>query len=275
MEKKTEMPNVLGVALLHKCNFNCSHCGYLYTGENDDHGIKPDYRLKWEQIMALLEDCKKTEEMNWAFIINGGEPTLWEEGDLGLIDVLLETQKAGVRPAYNTNGSYFTEPTQCCDFFHKYADNAEMPLMTAVSIDDFHDNFDREKGRAESLDNIIEVLDEMPAEKREMHRVHVITIVTKDPASALPPEMKTYYEAKGITFGDFPLQPIGRAKKLMDRMPDPPESMKSGPNMAYEMTFANVIGDYYTRHGKNVAKLGCLKDLVDESCIPRFNSYKH
>jgi hypothetical protein len=76
--------------------------------------------------------------------------------------------------------------------------------------------------------------------------------------------MKEYYEARGITFGDFPLQPIGRAKKLMDQMPEPPEFMKNEPNMAYEMAYANVIGDYYTRHGKNVAKLGHLKDLVAE-----------
>ena len=175
---------------------------------------------------------------------------------------MLETQKAGVRPAYNTNGSYFLDYAQCYDFFDKYADNAKMPLMTAVSIDNFHDNYDRERGRAESLDNIIKTLDEMPDEKKAMHKVHVITIVTNDPASALPAEMKTYYEARGITFGDFPLQPIGRAKNLMDQIPEPPESMKGEPNKAFEMTFANVIGDYYTRHGKNVAKLGNLKDLV-------------
>ena len=267
MEKKSEWPHILGVALLHKCNFNCSHCGYLYTGENDDHGIKPGYQITWKQIMTLLEDCRKTEDMNWSFIINGGEPTLWKEGNLGLIDILLASQKAGIRPAYNTNGSYFTDYTQCRDFFYRYADNAKSPLMTAVSIDNFHDNYDRKKGRAESLDNIIKVLDEMPAEKKAMHVVHVISVVTKDPASTLPEEMKKYYRARGISFGDFPLQPIGRAKKLMDQMPEPPESMKNGPNMAYEMTFANVIGDYYTRHGKNVAKLGHLKDLVAEAAV--------
>ena len=30
-----------------------------------------------------------------------------------------------------------------------------MPLMTGIRMDKFHDNYDREKNRADSLDNII------------------------------------------------------------------------------------------------------------------------
>ena len=133
-----------------------------------------------------------------------------------------------------------------------------------LSMDKFHDNYDHEKGRADSLDNIVKVLDEMPPDKRAMHRIHVITIVSKDPNSFLPEEMKEYYGAKGITFGDFPMQPIGRAKNLMDEMPDTAEFFKNTPppeEGPKGMPIATLIGDYYSRGNEKVAKLGHLKDL--------------
>jgi organic radical activating enzyme len=254
---------LLGVTLLHKCNFNCPHCGYLYAGDSDDHEIKPGYRLTWEQLMILLDDCKSVKGADWGFVINGGEPTLWEEGEKKFIDFLLEASKAGIHPSYNTNGSYFSDYKQTYDFFHKYADNAANPLMTAVSMDKFHNNYDRAKGRADSLDNVTKVLGEMSAAKRAMHRVHVITIISKDPNSYLPKEMKEYYGAMGITFGEFPLQPIGKAKNLMDEMPDPvapppPKDEKGG------FPVGTLIGEWYTKGPEKVVKLGHLKDAFKE-----------
>ena len=43
-------PYFMGVALLHKCNFNCDHCGYIYLGDTEDHIIKPGYRVTWDQL---------------------------------------------------------------------------------------------------------------------------------------------------------------------------------------------------------------------------------
>lgn len=268
------MPNMipptklLGVTLLYKCNFNCSHCGYLYTGNSDDHDIKPGYRLTWEQVQRLIRDCKSVKGERFGFIINGGEPTLWEEGDHKFIDLLLAVAEEGISPGFNTNGSYFIDYDQCYDFFYRYTEEGKRPLMTAISIDKFHDNYDRKKGRAESLDNIVKALGEMPADKKAMHHVHVITIVSTDPDSYLPAEMKEYYGAKGITFGDFPLQPIGKAKELMDEMPDPSEFIKDAPTPSKEdsggMPMGTLIGEYYNKRGKKLAKLGHLKDLFKE-----------
>ena len=266
MIKMIPPTRILGVTLLQKCNFNCPHCGYLYTGDSDDHEIKPGYRLTFDQIRRLTADCKSIENERFGFVLNGGEPTLWEDGDLKLIDLLLTIAEEGINPSFNTNGSYFENIYQCRAFFYSYAEEAKLPLMTAISIDKFHGNYDREKGRADSLDNIVKVLYEMPAEKREMHHVHVITIVTKDPESCLPDEMKEYYESKGITFGEFPLQPIGRAKNLMDEIPDSEEFFKnqpSPPEKAPEgMPMATLIGEYYYKTGKKLARLGNLKALI-------------
>jgi organic radical activating enzyme len=257
---------VLGVTILHKCNFKCAHCGYLYVDDSDDHAIKPGYRMTWEQIQRLIADCNSIKKERFGFVINGGEPTLWEEGNRKLIDVLLAVAAGGIYPSYNTNGSYFVDYDQCCDFFHRYSEEATIPLKTFVSMDKFHDNYDREKGRADSLDNIIKVLAEMPENKREMHHIHVVTIISKDPHSYLPAGMKEYYGARGITFGDFPMQPIGRAKDLMDEMPDSEEFFKNMPpppkNVAGGYPIGSLIGEDYIRHGKKVAKLGNLKDLI-------------
>ena len=134
-----------------------------------------------------------------------------------------------------------------------------MPLMTFISIDKFHNNYDREKGRAVSLDNIKKVLDEMPPDKRAMHRIHIITIVSKDPHSFLPEEMKEYYGASGITQGDFPLQPMGRAKELADEIPEPVDFFKNGPP---PRDVGTLVGEYYRRGDRDVAKLGHLKELL-------------
>jgi len=158
---------VLGATLLHKCNFNCAHCGYLYVDDSEDHDIKPGYRMTWDQIQRLIADCNSIKSERFAFVMNGGEPTLWEEGDLKLIDVLLAVAEGGIYPTYNTNGSYFVEYEQCYGFFHRYSEEAKIQLKTFVSMDKFHDNYDREKRRADSLDNIVKVLADMSEDKRE------------------------------------------------------------------------------------------------------------
>ena len=251
--------SIIGLTLLHKCNSHCPHCGYLWVGDTDDHVIKPGYRLTWEQIQTFISDCRSIEDKTLSVVMNGGEPTLWEEGDRKFIDVALAIAEGGIHPTFNTNGSYFVDYDQCYDFFHRFAEEGQLPLMTYVSIDKFHDNYDRERGRADSLDNIKKVLDEMPTKKRAMFRVHVITIISKDPNSFLPEEMKEYYGKSGFTFGDFPLQPIGRAKELMDEIPDSTEFFKNGPPLR---DVGTLVGEHYRRHDKDVGRLGQLKELL-------------
>lgn len=261
----TPPTKVLGATLLHKCNFHCPHCGYLYVNDSIDHDIKPGYRMTWDQIQRLIADCNSIRGERFGFVLNGGEPTLWEEGELKFMDVLLAVDAGGICPSYNTNGSYFVDYDQCHDFFRRYSDEAKIQLKTFVSMDKFHDNYDREKGRADSLDNIAKVLAGMPEDKREMHHIHVVTIISTDPGSFLPAEMKEYYGAMGITFGDFPMQPIGRARDLMDEMPDSEEFFKSmppPPKNGGGYPIGSLIGEYYVRHGKKVAKLGHLKELL-------------
>jgi len=253
--------NIMGVSLLHKCNFNCEHCGYIYIGDTEDHIIRPGYRLTWAQVMTAIEDCNSLKDSYWNMNFTGGEPTLWEEGEKDLIDILLASANAGILPTYNTNGSYFYDYDRTCEFFRKYLDNCSTHLKTFISMDYFHKNFDPETGRAKCLDNILKAYESFPENKRCQLSTHVVTIVTKDPASSLPDEMKKYYTARGVTFGDFPMLEVGKAKNLKDQLPEfsgypeMPVRKGGGPPVLV------LVGDDYYVHYKKSGKLGSMLDL--------------
>jgi MoaA/NifB/PqqE/SkfB family radical SAM enzyme len=253
--------NVMGVSLLHKCNFSCAHCGYIYVGDAEDHIIRPGYRLTWEQVMTAIRDCASLKNSYWNMNYTGGEPTLWKEDGKDLADILIATAKAGALPTYNTNGSYFDDYDKCHAFLYRYVSQADTPLKTFISMDKFHKNYDPELGRAKSLDTIARVIGAFPDEKRKLLSVHVIIIVTKDPESSLPEQMKKHYGAMGITFGDFPMLNIGKAKKLKDQMPEfsgynfPLQKEGDGPPGLV------LVGEDYYVGSKKIGKLGHMLDL--------------
>ncbi len=254
---------MMGVSLLHKCNFNCEHCGYIYIGDAEDHIIKPGYRLTWDQLNTVISDCRSIKDTEWTMNFTGGEPTLWEEGDRRFIDVLLQVARAGISPTFNTNGSYFDDYDRCCDFFRRYTENANLPLIAFISIDKFHKNYDQEKGRAKSLDNIVKMAGNMPEDKKKLFGVHVITIVTNDPDSSLPQEMKDYYKLFRIGVGDFPMLKIGKAKKLTDQLPETSDIMTK-PQEGFTVLGSRsltLVGDDYYVGNKNSGKLGHMSDL--------------
>jgi len=251
----------MGVSLLYKCNFNCEHCGYIYVGDAEDHIIRPGYRMTWDQVVTATKDCASLKDSYWNMNYTGGEPTLWREDGKDLVDILIATARANALPTYNTNGSYFDDYKRCYKFFHKYLDSTDVPLKTFISMDKFHKNYDQETGRAKSLDNILKFLETLPGEQRELLPTHVVIIVTKDPNSSLPEEMKKHYGAMGITFGDFPMLNIGKAKKLGDQLPEfsgfPPMPKREGsgpPGLV-------LVGEDYYFGNKIIGKLGRMLDL--------------
>jgi len=262
MEQEDRKPtNIMGISLLHKCNFNCDHCGYIYIGDAEDHIIKPGYKLTWKQVATAIKDCGRVDGAYWNMNYTGGEPTLWEENGKTFVDLLIETAKGGQSPSYNTNGSYFYDYEKTREFFFKYLENTDVPLGTFISMDKFHKNYDQEKGRAQSLDNLVRLMEEIPEDKKSLLKHHVVIIVTKDPDSSLPDEMKKYYGDFGITFGDFPIMPIGKAKEYKGEFPDAPEfKMPSGKESGGPGVVVLVGEDYYSGN-KKVGKLGQLLDL--------------
>jgi MoaA/NifB/PqqE/SkfB family radical SAM enzyme len=253
--------HIMGVSLLHKCNFNCEHCGYIYIGDAEDHIIRPGYRLTWDQVMTAIKDCTGLRNSYWNMNYTGGEPTLWEEDGKDLVDILIATANSGILASYNTNGSYFDDYEKCYEFFRKYTDNTDAPLHTFISMDKFHKNYDQEKGRAKSLDNIAKVLDAFPDDKRKLFPVRVIIIVTKDPNSSLPEEMKRHYDSMGISFGDFPMMKIGKAKNLKNQLPEFPGFKRMPQKEGEGPRVLVLVGNDYYRGNKKIGKLGRMLDL--------------
>jgi organic radical activating enzyme len=253
--------HIMGISLLHKCNFNCEHCGYIYVGDAEDHIIRPGYRLTWDQLMTAIRDCAGLGNSFWNMNYTGGEPTLWKEDEKDLVDVLIATAKGGALPTYNTNGSYFEDENRTYEFFRKYLDNTDTPLKTFVSMDKFHKNYDQSIGRAKSLDTVAKVLEKFPDEQRSLLPLHVVIIVTKDPNSSLPEEMKKHYGSVGFTFGDFPMLNIGKAKSLKDQLPEfggyPPMPQREGDGPGVLV----LVGDDYYSGNKRIGKLGCMLEL--------------
>jgi MoaA/NifB/PqqE/SkfB family radical SAM enzyme len=253
--------HVMGVSLLYKCNFSCEHCGYIYVGDAEDHIIRPGYRLTWEQVVTAIKDCGSLKNSYWNMNYTGGEPTLWKEDGKDLVDILVATAQGNELPTYNTNGSYFDDYDKCNEFFHRYLDQTDVPLKTFISMDKFHKNYDQEAHRAKSLDNVAKVVETFPEDKRKLLPVHVIVIVTKDPNSSLPEDMKAHYGSMGITFGDFPMLRIGKAKKLDDQIPEfsgfPPMTRKAedGPPGLV------LVGEDYYLGNQKIGKLGRMLDL--------------
>jgi MoaA/NifB/PqqE/SkfB family radical SAM enzyme len=253
--------HVMGVSLLHKCNFSCEHCGYIYIGDAEDHIIRPGYRLTWDQVMTAIGDCVSLKNSYWNLNYTGGEPTLWKEDGKDFVDILIASANAGQLPTYNTNGSCFDDYEKGRAFLQRYVDNADTPLKTFISMDKFHKNYDQETGRAQSLDNIAKAIESFPEGKRKLLSAHVIIIVTKDADSSLPEEMKKHYGAMGITFGDFPMLNIGKAKNLQDQLPEfkgynfPPRKPEDGPGVLV------LVGEDYYAGGKKIGKLGRMLEL--------------
>ncbi|MHA2038988.1 MAG: radical SAM protein, partial [Promethearchaeota archaeon] len=201
------------VFLLEECNFSCNHC------VREDEPMSIGYKLTFEQLKKCLSDCQSLKTVEWVHF-SGGEPTLWKEEKLDLGDLLIEISKAGFEPGFTTNGSYFNDYTKCNELFQRYFTNSNKPLRLSISIDTFHQNFNVQKERSKSLDNVIKYKSTVPPEKENFLNINIITTISKDQKSLLPKEMINYYQSLGLTFFFLPLKAVGKAKSLKHLCPN-------------------------------------------------------
>ncbi len=258
------------VFLLEECNFSCSHC------VRDDEPMRPGYKLSFDQHKLFLADCARLESVRWVEH-SGGETTLWQDGDHGLVDVLIAESRAGLEPGFTSNGGLLADYAYCRDLLQRYFAAATMPLRVYLSIDVFHDNLDAETGRAPSLDNVLRYRDSLPSAQREMLTITPLTAVSKDPASLPPDEMLHHYESLGAPFRILPLRAVGKARdKLAHLCPDlgsdrpedlgayypfrPEQSRKEPP----EAPTLVLIGDTYWFSADDWRIAGRLGHLPDE-----------
>lgn len=223
MEIEILNKSMMAILLLETCNFECPHCVRI------DEPMAPGYQLSFRQLQLCLSDCRTLESIDWVHF-SGGEPTLWAEGDRDLVDLLLEIAKAGYTPAFTTNGSSFVDYNKCHDFLKRYVSRSTTRLTVWLSIDTFHRNFDVEKGRAQSLDNVAKCKQNLPRKKVDLLDIRVIVCISKDFETLLPDEMIRHYESLGMAFHFVPLAANGKARQQLrhlcpDLNSDDPEDL--------------------------------------------------
>ena len=273
------------IFLLEECDFACPHC------VREDEPMDPGYKLSFRQLQSCLADCRALGSIRRVHF-SGGETTLWREGDLDLVDLLLEIAGSGFTPGFISNGSSFHQYERCYDFFRRYVEISNVPLRFYLSIDTFHGNFDPETGRARSLDNVLRCKRDLPANAGGLlGEPEVVVIVSKDRASLLPDEMVAHYQSHGVRFGFGPLRCAGKARSMRDLCPEPgsgdpddlgayqryaPAHRRSTFERDAQRVSANypiLIGDDYYVHisigddrldhqWRKMAKLGQLPDAI-------------
>ena len=279
----------IGIILLEQCNFDCPHCLRI------DEPLDPGYKLTYKQLRLFLTDCGNLESLTWIHF-SGGEPMLWKQDGLSLVDLLLEVAAEGYTPAFTTNGSYFNNFDNCCRFFAEYLDNTTERLIVWFSIDSFHSNFEIEKGRSQCMENVLRFKSDLSPDKANLLDLRIASAISRDPVSLLPEKMIRRYESRGVSFHFGPLRPNGRARQFKNICPDlesgKPENLgayaryyKEPENASAESTVMKdrecvrsmcLIGDdYYLYLGNNdpdlrsqfrkIAQLGHLPGEIIEA----------
>ncbi len=242
------------IILLEECNFDCPHC------IREDEPMVPGYKLTFEQLHMFLMDCRSLESV-LSVGHSGGETTLWTDGDLDLIDVLVAESMVGLQPGFTTNGSLFVDTAACNDFFNNYFSKTTKSLRVNISIDTFHNNFDTKKQRCQSLDNVLNYRDNIATQYRNLLNIIPLATISKDPSSFLPDEMLQHYQERGAPFRILPVRPEGKAKSFTNLYPDRRQSPKKKPGSAYLI----LIGDSYYVHKTEwhiIGRLGHLPQTI-------------
>jgi len=84
----------------YRCNLRCKHCSVYENAEKLSHSSSLSYDF------AVEEMRKKYREGARIVFFEGGEPTLWRDGDRGLRDLIKAAKEIGYfTTGYTTNGT--------------------------------------------------------------------------------------------------------------------------------------------------------------------------
>jgi len=82
--RRPPAPLIYGMAITDRCNLSCKGCRVSNTG-------RPD--MRWDEILADLRGAYERGFREVYF--TGGEPTLWRDGERGLVDAIEAAWRAG------------------------------------------------------------------------------------------------------------------------------------------------------------------------------------
>lgn len=131
------------------CNKRCRVC--LRPPEEKSYTITHDTFSKYIDDLRMLSSCR---EIKYQFL-TGGEPTLWRDGDVDIVDILAVCHELGFLGLITmpTNGQRFENPDYARDFVARLSAKVTRPTVVGISIATYQNNLTA--NGCVALDNLI------------------------------------------------------------------------------------------------------------------------
>ncbi len=198
-------PGFLVISPAKACNLRCPDC-YAASGANPE-------KLSAGELRRIIKEAKELWGVRF-FVISGGEPFLWRDGDVRFLDVIEENPDRFFM--VYTNGTLIDEET---------ADRlAELCNLTpAISLEGFRDETDARRG-AGTYDRAIRAMARL--RERGVPFGVSLTATRKNYKLLLSDEfLEEFFVRQGATYGwIFQYMPIGREIDF-SLMPSPEERL--------------------------------------------------
>lgn len=193
----------LTVSLLDGCNKSCVHC--YRTAVPRDHGFK----LKRRAAYCSIDDATA---LGTACLFVGGEPTIWADGGVDYIDLLIAAANRHGCTALLSNGQVFEHQHTSNNFIKNFIEGSDARLLLKFTVDIFHGNYDPRSGNIKFIDNLLEAI-----KLHDRHRQVSLSFLThwsRDKNTNMPVAICKSYEALGANTSIEDFMVWGRAEGI-------------------------------------------------------------
>ncbi len=195
----------LAVNLTDRCNKACRYCYRTAVP------VARGFELTQQEAMASVEDASV---LGAACMFAGGEPTIWRDGDMDLVSLLVEDAKRNGRSAFISNGHVFEDPGYARHFLARYLEESGRPLFIIFSVDFIHGNYDAKAETIPFLDSLLAARQALGAE--ECVSLLVWSHCTADPSLNIPLHVLERYRAGKVACAQTDFMTWGRGAGLAD-----------------------------------------------------------
>jgi uncharacterized Fe-S cluster-containing radical SAM superfamily protein len=133
MTKRSLFP---AIQMTSACNKRCRTC--LRPPEEKSYTITYDTFIKYIDDLRMLSSCR---DVKYQFV-TGGEPTLWRDGDMDIVDILAACHDLRFLGLVTmpTNGKRFENRDYARDFVARLSAKVTRPTIVGISIATYQNN---------------------------------------------------------------------------------------------------------------------------------------
>jgi hypothetical protein len=195
----------LAVNLTDRCNKACRYCYRTAVP------VARGFQLTRQEAMAGVKDASA---LGAACMFAGGEPTIWRDGGMDRVSLLVEDAKRNGRSAFISNGHVFEETGYARRFLGRYLEESGRPLFMIFSVDFIHGNYDARTETVPFLDDLLLARHALGAE--ESISLLVWSHCTADPNLNIPRKVFEKYATQKVAWVQTDFMTWGRGADLAD-----------------------------------------------------------